>query len=291
MGTQYQRLGRLEQLLMADNGRLTHAMLANTSTTDADKLCKAVMCIYEAHHQGFELLEQRITHEVSVASDEGTLFRANSLAAKLFASYVRMVALPYLWATLVTSVNSLNDNAAEAFGQEGQATTTVSKRGRYKRDKLDDDDDNSGDGSASGTSLDVFSMTSSMEIDPHKMGDASDSTINTLELWLVAQKLFKCIVNSERAMPTQIKHILMHIDAEVATRFSAEAQFRALGGFLFLRMVCPALLAPQVFGLLDAPPHPVRPPPPRRRHTSKLSAHAWRRVCRSNWDVVMVMDV
>jgi hypothetical protein len=75
----------------------------------------------------------------------------------------------------------------------------------------------------------------------------------------------------------------MHIDAEVATRFSAEAQFRALGGFLFLRMVCPALLAPQVFGLLDAPPHPVRPlsppHPPRRRHrTSKLSAHAWRRV-------------
>jgi hypothetical protein len=272
---QYQHLGRLEQLLMADNGRLTHAMLANTSTTDADKLCKAVMCIYEAHHQGFEVLEQRITHEVSVASDEGTLFRANSLAAKLFAAYVRMVALPYLWATLVTSVNSLNDNAAEAFGQEASTTKTVSKRGRYKRDKLDDDDN--GEDSGSGTNLDVFSMTSSMEIDPHKMGDASDSTINTLELWLVAQKLFKCIVNSERAMPTQIKHILMHIDAEVATRFSAEAQFRALGGFLFLRMVCPALLAPQVFGLLDAPPHPVRPlsppHPPRRRHrTSKLSA-------------------
>jgi hypothetical protein len=124
---------------------------------------------------------------------------------------------------------------------------------RYKVDKLDDED-----GSDSGTSLDVFSVTSSMEIDPHKMGDASDSAINTLELWLAAQKLFKCIVNSERLMPTQIKHILMHIDAEVGERFSAQEQFRALGGFLFLRMVCPALMAPQVFGLLDNPPHPVR---------------------------------
>jgi hypothetical protein len=124
---------------------------------------------------------------------------------------------------------------------------------RYKVDKLDDEDD-----SDSGTSLDVFSVTSSMEIDPHKMGDASDSAINTLELWLAAQKLFKCIVNSERLMPTQIKHILMHIDAEVGERFSAQEQFRALGGFLFLRMVCPALMAPQVFGLLDNPPHPVR---------------------------------
>lgn len=246
-----EHLARLEQLLLEENGRLAHAVLAATSVNDAEKLCKALMVVFEAHHLGFELLEVRITEEVAAASDEGTLFRANSLAAKLFACYVRLVALPYLFFTLVTSVNSLNDNAKESFGEEASAGA-LSKRMRYKVDKLDDEDD-----SDSGTSLDVFSVASSMEIDPHKMGDASDSAINTLELWLAAQKLFKCIINSERLMPTQIKHILMHIDAEVGERFSAQEQFRALGGFLFLRMVCPALMAPQVFGLLDSPPHPV----------------------------------
>jgi hypothetical protein len=107
--------------------------------------------------------------------------------------------------------------------------------------------------------MDVFaSGATTMEIDPHKVDEASDTTINSLELWLVAQKLFKCIVDSERIMPTQIKQLMHHIDSEVGARFSAQAQFRALGGFLFLRMVCPALMAPQVYGLLDAPPHPVR---------------------------------
>jgi hypothetical protein len=45
--------------------------------------------------------------------------------------------------------------------------------------------------------------------------------------------------------------------AQVAEKFSDEAVFRAMGGFFFLRLICPALLAPQVHGLLDEPPHPV----------------------------------
>lgn len=128
----------------------------------------------------------------------------------------------------------------------------ASKASRRMRYQIDDE----GSGSMS---MDVFaSGATTMEIDPHKVDEASDTTINSLELWLVAQKLFKCIVDSERIMPTQIKQLMHHIDSEVGARFSAQAQFRALGGFLFLRMVCPALMAPQVYGLLDAPPHPVR---------------------------------
>ena len=43
----------------------------------------------------------------------------------------------------------------------------------------------------------------------------------------------------------------------MAEKFSDEAVFRAMGGFFFLRLICPALLAPQFHGLLDEPPHPV----------------------------------
>lgn len=82
------------------------------------------MRIYEAHHKGYELLEQRISKEVQESYQEGTLFRSNSIAAKLFSSYVRMSALPYIWFTLVTSINSINDNAIESFGLESQGTDT-----------------------------------------------------------------------------------------------------------------------------------------------------------------------
>ena len=76
------------------------------------------MRVFEANRQGYQLLERRISDEVEAADEEGTLVRANSIAAKLFGTYVRMTSLPYCWFTLVTSVNSLNDNALEAFGDE-----------------------------------------------------------------------------------------------------------------------------------------------------------------------------
>lgn len=76
------------------------------------------MRVFEANKAGYKLLETRITIEVGEASDEGTLFRANSMAAKLFANYVRMTSLQYIWLTLVTSINSINDNALETFGTD-----------------------------------------------------------------------------------------------------------------------------------------------------------------------------
>lgn len=52
--------------------------------------------------------------EVDRADEEGTLFRANSAAAKMFTFYMRMISLKYLWHVLVLSVRALNDNAIES---------------------------------------------------------------------------------------------------------------------------------------------------------------------------------
>lgn len=84
--------------------------------------------------------------------------------------------------------------------------------------------------------------------------------MNTLELWLIAQKMFKVIVQSEKTLPRELRMLVRRIHDEVATKFSDEAVFRAMGGFFFLRLICPALLAPQLHGLLQEPPHPVRIP-------------------------------
>lgn len=242
-----QALEELEQLLISEDGRIVHAMTHKMVATDADKMSKAVMCVFESNQLGYQILEQRISREVEAAPDAGTLFRSNSLSVRMFSFYVRMVGLQYLWFTLVTSVHSLNDNAVESFGAESEEL--ASKKSRYKLDKSELSEH-------SGFSLDLLSTTS-MEIDPHRIDDASDTTINSLELWLAAQKLFKCIVDSEKIIPTQIKQLMRHIDSEVGAKYDAQAQFRSMGGFLFLRMLCPALMAPQVYGLLDSPPHPV----------------------------------
>ena len=43
-----------------------------------------------------------------------------------------------------------------------------------------------------------------MEIDPTKLDDAADPKVNTLELWLIAQKIFSCIVRSVNFMPAEL---------------------------------------------------------------------------------------
>ncbi len=45
--------------------------------------------------QAYNLVAHSITREVSIADEEGTLFRSNSAAAKLFTLYMRMIALKY----------------------------------------------------------------------------------------------------------------------------------------------------------------------------------------------------
>jgi hypothetical protein len=75
---------------------------------------KAVVRLFEANQQGGALLLRRISFEIELASEESTLFRANSVAAKMYTAYVKMVGLRYLWHTLVLSVHSINDRAIEA---------------------------------------------------------------------------------------------------------------------------------------------------------------------------------
>lgn len=248
--------------------RLAQAICSSAKTGDIDRVrtascsscfvtlrafqtTKSLVRIYGAEGRALELLLSRISYEVEEANDEGTLFRANSAAAKMFGSYIRMAGLKYLWHVLVLPINTLNDNAIETSGGDSSGSSGRSSRGtvsgRYRMD---------GDEESGSRAMNILGL-SSMEVDPHKLDDASDATINTLELWLVAQKMFKSIVNSERHIPVEVRRIMKHLHDEVGNKFSEIAQFRAIGGFYFLRLICPALLAPHIYGLLDEPAHQV----------------------------------
>lgn len=48
-----------------------------------------------------------------------------------------------------------------------------------------------------------------------KTTDIADLTINTLELWLVAQKLLKFITESESRMPRELRRIIQQLNDEV----------------------------------------------------------------------------
>jgi len=98
-----------------------------------------------------------------------------------------------------------------------------------------------------------------MEVDPAKMSDdASDAAVNTLQLWLTAQKLFQTIINSQNTIPSPIRDIVRHVKSELeSSNFGDLVQLRGMGAFFFLRMICPCLLTPHTYGLLEENPHPI----------------------------------
>jgi hypothetical protein len=74
---------------------------------------RSLLRVLAGQYQAYNFIARQISIEVESADEEGTLFRSNSAAAKLFTFYMRMIGLKYLWHVLVLSVHSLNDNARE----------------------------------------------------------------------------------------------------------------------------------------------------------------------------------
>jgi len=74
---------------------------------------RALLRVLAGQFQAYNLIARTIKLEVASADEEGTLFRSNSAAAKLFTLYMRMIALKYLFHVLVLSVRSLHDNAID----------------------------------------------------------------------------------------------------------------------------------------------------------------------------------
>jgi len=95
-----------------------------------------------------------------------------------------------------------------------------------------------------------------MEIDPTKMDEAADPKVNTLQLWLTAQKIFSSISRSAGTMPKELADVLVFIYRVVAEKFEGE-EYKAMGGFLFLRFICPSIIAPHIYGLLEDTPSPT----------------------------------
>eukprot|EP01087_Luapelamoeba_hula_P014658 TRINITY_DN4339_c0_g2_i1.p1 TRINITY_DN4339_c0_g2~~TRINITY_DN4339_c0_g2_i1.p1 ORF type:complete len:943 (-),score=160.44 TRINITY_DN4339_c0_g2_i1:50-2878(-) len=226
-------LQRLEMLMINSNFVFTQSLCENAKATEADGLAKIVTFIYAGHDQATGLVQHFTTREVESSNKEGTLFRANSMASKMFTTYARIVASAYVWFIFARAVAELDAMAHqserdEEEGMMGQPSQNSSLLGPVV-----------------------------MEVDPTKMEEAADDKVNTLQLWLVAQKLFVALESSSNHVPTEVRQILRHVHDQVVQSFNEQAAHKAMGGFLFLRLLCPSLMAPQVYGLLPEPPHPT----------------------------------
>ncbi len=179
------------------------------------------------------MLHLSVQLEVDATSlnQPGTLFRANSTASKMMKKYCARVAGPYLKTVLGPLMDKVCNNPKN------------------------------------------------FEIDPSKITNGEDVNANVINTKQIIQEFIDNILNNVDNIPYQFREYCRYLYKCVGAKFhmiddpTRDESLRgkeleeyeldyshiAVGGFLFLRLICPAVTSPQLFGLTkDLPGNDAR---------------------------------
>jgi hypothetical protein len=92
------------------------------------------------------------------------------------------------------------------------------------------------------------------ELDPIKLPPNANIARNQANLREMAQRFLDTIIASEEKMPRQLRVICHYLSVVVSKRFP-EARLTAVGGFIFLRFFCPAIVSPEAHNIVPAVSH------------------------------------
>ena len=99
------------------------------------------------------------------------------------------------------------------------------------------------------TAIDAGDVT--YEIDPSKLGPGEDLKTNVGDLKRLVHSFFDRILNSRAVMPRNFMEICHTLQHSTVDRFP-ESRYFVIGGFLFLRYICPAVVAPDGYKLIGS---------------------------------------
>ncbi|KKA28671.1 hypothetical protein TD95_004752 [Thielaviopsis punctulata] len=92
-----------------------------------------------------------------------------------------------------------------------------------------------------------------LELDPSRVSSSEELQNNAAQLRIVAKVFVDDICDSSADIPPSFCKICSIIASAVLPRFP-NAKYTAVGAFIFLRFFCPAIVAPDVEGLVSTPP-------------------------------------
>ena len=92
-----------------------------------------------------------------------------------------------------------------------------------------------------------------LELDPARVGSIEESQKNAMQLRIVAKVFIDDICASASSIPPSFRKLCNIILDAVEPKFP-DAKYTAVGAFVFLRFFCPAIVAPDVEGLVSTAP-------------------------------------
>jgi len=105
----------------------------------------------------------------------------------------------------------------------------------------------------------ILETRQSCELNPSKIESSTDACANAEFLLQVLDDITESIFMSSEACPRTLRYICASLQRDVVTKWPNErlVKTRVVSGFIFLRLLCPAILNPRQFGLLSEPVPPA----------------------------------
>ncbi|ODA79734.1 hypothetical protein RJ55_05328 [Drechmeria coniospora] len=99
----------------------------------------------------------------------------------------------------------------------------------------------------------ITSQDLDLELDPARVGSPDELQQNAIQLQIVAKVFMDDICASSSLVPASFRKICCIISEAVSSRFP-NSKYTAVGAFMFLRFICPAIVAPESASLISTPP-------------------------------------
>jgi len=105
----------------------------------------------------------------------------------------------------------------------------------------------------------------SCELDPFRFENVKEGkrdkmiVKNTQTLIFYVQKIFDAVINSlDVSCPVSFRNMFESIQENIVRKFPDESicKYRGIGGFIFLRFFCPAILTPKAYDIIEEHPGP-----------------------------------
>jgi len=102
----------------------------------------------------------------------------------------------------------------------------------------------------------VYKDKESCEIDPSRLEKSEDIEENTKRLISYCTRFFEAIASSIGKLPPELACVFENIRLEVVEKYPKASieKYTCVSGFIFLRFFCPAILDPNLFGMMDEHP-------------------------------------
>ena len=88
-----------------------------------------------------------------------------------------------------------------------------------------------------------------LEIDDKKIDDPAEISANVDKLLTITQKFLDSIIEHIDMLPMTFRCICKYLYTTVHEKFP-EQGFFGVAGFMFLRFICPAIVAPEAYGII-----------------------------------------